>query len=227
MPKLFLPLVLAVLIVSPAFAQKRKPAPRPTPRAATKPAEPPKPPEPPKPKPSAVEKLTVEELKATRATIETALGNITLEFFPDVAPIHVRNFLRLADQGYFNGTCFNRVVKNFVIQGGDPSRWPEDSPNRKLFWDTPKLQAEFSEVLHERGTLSMARPGNDENGATVHFFICLNRQEVLDRKYTAFGKVVEGMDVVDRIAAVPSDPGNPEKPADRIDVSRIRVIFPK
>ncbi|MFQ3582823.1 MAG: peptidylprolyl isomerase [Chloracidobacterium sp.] len=203
-------------------AQQRRPAPRTTP---ARPAVPPQP-QPSTPKPSRAEQLSIEELKATRAVIESAAGNIVLEFFPERAPNHVRNFLRLAEQGYYDGTEFNRIVKDFVIQGGDPAKWPADSPNRKLRFDTSPLKAEFNETPHDKGILSMAH-GKDPDSATTHYFICLRRAESLDGKYTAFGRVVEGLEVVDKIAETPIQPGAEDKPAERVEVRTIRVIYPK
>ncbi|MCS7078715.1 MAG: peptidylprolyl isomerase [Chloracidobacterium sp.] len=215
-------LTAVALLSLPVTAQQRRPA-RPT---ATRPTTPPKPPQPLTPKPSRAATLSVEELKRVRAVIESAAGNIVLEFFPEVAPNHVRNFLRLAEQGYYDGTEFNRIVKDFVIQGGDPAKWPADSPNRKIRFDTGPLKAEFNDTPHDRGILSMAH-GSDPDSATTHYFICLRRAPSLDGKYTAFGRVVEGMDVVDKIAQTPIMPGTDDKPAERIEVRTIRVVYPQ
>ncbi len=209
-------------LAAPALAQQRRPA-RPSARPATPPPQTPKPQT---PKPSRAATLSIEELKELRAVIESEAGDITLEFFPDLAPNHTRNFLRLAEQGYFDGTEFNRIVKDFVIQGGDPAKWPADSPNRKLLFDTSPLKAEFNDTPHDRGILSMAH-GSDPDSATTHYFICLRRAESLDGKYTAFGRVVEGLEVVDKIAATPLAPGTEDKPAERVEVRTIRVIYPR
>lgn len=211
---------VGIFCSSGVMAQQKRPPTKPPAKAPQT-----TPPAPPKPKPSRVEEMTPKELETLQAVIETSEGNITLEFFGQVAPNHVRQFLRLADQDYYNGTSFSRIVKGFVIQGGNPSTWAENSPNRKIYFDTPKLKAEFSSALHERGTLSMARPGDDPDGATVHFFICLKPASSLDGKYSAFGRVIEGMDVVDKIAAAELEP-NSEKPTKRIDVFKIRVVYP-
>ncbi|MBX7222135.1 MAG: peptidylprolyl isomerase [Blastocatellia bacterium] len=210
--------------------QKPKPAgSQNKPAAATKPAPPApppqKPPEPPKPKASRVESMSPKELETLKAVIETSQGDITLEMYGQLAPNHVRQFLRLADQGYFNGTCFNRIVKGFVIQGGNPAMWPEDSPNRKIYFDAPKIKAEISNAVHDIGTLSMAHPGDDPDGGTSHFFICLKKASFLDGKFTAFGQVIEGMDVVEKIAATDVPEGS-DKPSKRIEVKTIRVIYP-
>ncbi len=204
-----------------ALGQQRRP-PRPPVRSPATP----QPPKPLTPKPSRAATLSIEELKGVRAVIESAAGNIVLEFFPEVAPNHVRNFLRLAEQGYYDGTEFNRISKNFVIQGGDPAKWPENSPNRKMLFDISPLKAEFNDTPHDKGILSMAH-GSDPDSATTHYFICLRRAPSLDGKYTAFGRVVEGMEVVDKIAETPIVPGTEDKPAERVEVRTIRVIYPQ
>jgi peptidyl-prolyl cis-trans isomerase B (cyclophilin B) len=213
-------LVLGILlgIGQQIAAQQRRPAGRPTPMRPVVPAEPLT------PKPSRAEKLSVEELKGVRAVIESSAGDIVLEFFPEVAPNHVRNFLRLAEQGFYNGTEFNRIAKDFVIQGGDPAKWPADSPNRRMRFDTSPLKAEFNDIPHDKGILSMAH-GSNPDSATTHYFICLRRLESLDGKYTVFGRVVEGLDVVDKIAETPIEPGTADKPAVRVEVRTIRVIY--
>lgn len=213
-------LVFSVMTVPVSAQTRRAPAKKPT--TAPTPAQTPK--GPPRAKPSKVETMSPEELKKLKAVIETDLGNITLEFFPDLAPINVRNFLRLADQGFFNGTEFNRIVPKFVIQGGDSAKWPTDSPNRNMIFETPSLKDEFNQMEAKKGMLAMAH-GSLPDSATYHFFIYLNRFPTMDGKFTVFGQVVEGLDVVDKIAATPVEP-NSEKPATRVTVKTIRVVFP-
>lgn len=214
-------LLCSLLVLgSPVIAQQRRPAARSTRVRPTTP------PQPAAPKPSRAETLSVEALKGVQAIIESSAGNIVLEFFPEVAPNHVRNFLRLAEQGFYDGTEFNRIAKDFVIQGGDPAKWPADSPNRRLRFDTAPLKAEFNDIPHDKGILSMAH-GSNPDSATTHYFICLRRLESLDGKYTVFGRVVEGLDVVDKIAETPIEPGTADKPAERVEVRTIRVIYPK
>ncbi len=160
----------------------------------------------------------VEKLQSCRAVIVTSLGDIELEFFPDIAPGHVRQFLSLAAAGIYSGTDFHRVVPGFVIQGGSVyGRQPALDEEFKD-WLKP-LKGEFSDRPHERGTLSMARAA-DPDSAVDSFYICLAPQPRLDGKYTVFGRVVGGMDVVDKIAAVPCDG---ERPLERIEIKEIRV----
>jgi cyclophilin family peptidyl-prolyl cis-trans isomerase len=161
---------------------------------------------------------SVADLAAYRATIETSMGNITLEFFPDRAPNHVRNFLRLAQAGVYDGTAFHRVVRGFVIQGGHlPTRKEPLSEPQQAF--VHNLQPEFNNTPHEKGTLSMARL-DDPASANTSFFIVTARTPALDGKYTVFGRVAEGLDVVEKIEAAPV---NGETPVTRVEVSRVSV----
>ena len=158
------------------------------------------------------------ELSAYRAVLETSLGNITLEFTPDKAPEHVRNFLRLAQAGVYNGMGFHRVAKGFVIQTGYlPSRSEPLSESQQRL--VRNLQPEFNDTRHVKGTVSMAR-GENPASADMSFFIVLAPSPVLDGKYSAFGRVVDGLQVVEAIEQVPV---NGEAPVTRIDVRRVTV----
>jgi cyclophilin family peptidyl-prolyl cis-trans isomerase len=172
----------------------------------------------PAPAPEPFSTESVQDLSRHRAVIETTMGNITLEFFPDRAPMHVRNFLRVASSGVYDGTAFHRVAKGFVIQGGHlPTRREPLDERQQSYVRT--LQPEFNPTPHEKGTLSMARL-QDPASATTSFFIVTARSQGLDNQYTVFGRVVEGLDVVDRIEAVPV---NGETPVTRIDVHRVTL----
>jgi peptidyl-prolyl cis-trans isomerase B (cyclophilin B) len=161
----------------------------------------------------------VEELAKQRAVIETSMGNITLEFYPDRAPTHVRQFLRLAVSGVYDGTAFHRVVPGFVIQGGYlPTRREPLEERQQSYVRT--LQPEFNATIHDRGIVSMAH-GEDPASATSSFFIVLAAAPSLDRQYTAFGRVVEGMEVVAKMEAVALEG---ETPVTRIEVTRVRVV---
>jgi peptidyl-prolyl cis-trans isomerase B (cyclophilin B) len=161
---------------------------------------------------------TAEALAKYHAVIETSMGSITLEFFPDKAPNHVRNFLRLTSAGVFDGTAFHRVAKDFVIQGGYLATRREPLDERQQAFVRP-LQPEFNPTPHDKGILSMAR-GDDPGSATSSFFIVTARTPALDGTYTVFGRVVEGIDIVEKIEAVPV---NGEAPVTRIEVMRITV----
>ncbi len=173
----------------------------------------------PPPVPIPFSETSKEELKSFRVRLETSLGNILIELSPDVAPETCRNFLKLSKVGLFDGTTWHRVVPGFVIQGGDLSTRATSIPAEQMSKYVKNLQPEFSEVKHVKGTVSMAR-GDALDSASTSFFICLADAPSLDGKYTAFAKVVEGIEVVDKIAAVPLDG---EKPKERIELIRATV----
>jgi peptidyl-prolyl cis-trans isomerase B (cyclophilin B) len=161
---------------------------------------------------------SVEELGAYRAVLETSMGAITLSFTPDQAPNHVRNFLRLAQAGVYDGMAFHRVVKGFVIQSGHlPSR-KEPLNERQQSYIRP-LKAEFNDQIHDLGTLSMART-DDPDSATSSFFLVTARAQALDGKYTVFGKVESGIEVVQKIEAVAV---NGETPVERVELVKVTV----
>jgi cyclophilin family peptidyl-prolyl cis-trans isomerase len=175
----------------------------------------------PPPQPIAFSESSKEELKKYRVLLETSLGKIEVELLPEAAPEHVRNFLKLAKIGLYDGTAWHRVVPGFVIQGGDlGTRTQAPSPEQMTKF-VRNLQLEISELKHERGTVSMAR-AEALDSASTSFFICLDDQPSLDGKYTIFGKVVNGMEVVEKIAAVPLIEA--EKPRDRIELIRAEVV---
>jgi peptidyl-prolyl cis-trans isomerase B (cyclophilin B) len=164
---------------------------------------------------------SVDELARFRAVLETSLGDITIAFTPDKAPEHVRNFLRLASTGVYDGTSWHRVVKGFVVQTGHmPTRKePLSEAQQRLVHD---LKAEFNDQLHELGTVSMARLAEPDT-ANTSFFIVTARASMLDQKYTVFGRVVGGIDVVQKIEAAQV---NGESPVERIELRRVRLVPP-
>jgi peptidyl-prolyl cis-trans isomerase B (cyclophilin B) len=164
---------------------------------------------------------SIEQLARATAVIETSKGTITVGFTPDKAPEHVRNFLRLASLGAYDGTAFHRVVKGFVIQGGmmNTRQAPLPEPVEK---HVHQLKAEFNDQPHDLGVLSMARQAA-EDSASTSFFIVTARAASLDLKYTVFGRVLEGIDVVKAIEGVAV---NGEAPVDPVIVTRVRVVTP-
>lgn len=156
------------------------------------------------------------------AVIKTTEGDMVIEFWPDVAPNTVENFKKLAKQGFYDGTAFHRVIKGFMIQGGDPltkdakneARWGTGDPGYKI-------KAEFNDRSHTRGVISMAR-SNDPNSAGSQFFICHGNPTFLDHQYTAFGKLIKGDDVLEKIATTPTHP--PDRPDKRIGVESIKIV---
>ena len=141
----------------------------------------------------------------TSANIETNHGSISFNLLPDLAPEHVRNFVKLAKEGFYDGTLFHRVIPGFMIQGGDPNT---KDPNMKSQWGMGgpgyTIKAEFNSRSHLRGIVSMAR-AMDPDSAGSQFFIMHKDSTFLDNEYTVFGEVTEGMDVVDKIAELPRD----------------------
>ena len=154
---------------------------------------------------------------APRATLETRLGTIEIEFMPDKAPGHVKNFIDLAKKGFYDGTTFHRVIPGFMIQGGDPNtKDPQGSRGRHGTGGPGyQIKAEFNDVSHKRGIVSMAR-SSDPNSAGSQFFIVVKDYPSLDRQYTAFGKVVKGIETADAIVNSPRDAS--DNPNERIEM---------
>jgi peptidyl-prolyl cis-trans isomerase B (cyclophilin B) len=156
------------------------------------------------------------------AVIKTSEGEMVAEFWSDVAPKTVENFKKLAKTGFYDGTAFHRVIKGFMIQGGDPLT-KDDS--KQSSWGTGdpgyKIQAEFNKKSHERGVLSMAR-SQDPNSAGSQFFICHGAPKFLDGQYTAFGKLIKGDDVLEKIATTKTVP--PDRPEKRMNVESIKIV---
>ncbi len=156
------------------------------------------------------------------AVIKTSEGEMVAKFWPDVAPKTVENFKKLARQGFYDGTAFHRVIKGFMIQGGDPLTKDE---SKQASWGTGdpgyKIPAEFNENSHTRGVLSMAR-SNDPNSAGSQFFICHGNPTFLDRQYTAFGKLIKGDEVLEKIATTKT--GSGDRPLKRVNVESIKIV---
>ena len=162
---------------------------------------------------------SVRDLSAYRVEFSTSLGLIAIDFYPDLAPNHVRNFLRLVDSGVYDGMAFHRVVPGFVIQSGHlPSRREPLTDRQQRF--IQNLEPEFNATEHVRGIVSMARL-DDPASATTSFFICTGRSAELDGVYTAFGVVVEGLEVVSSIEATPAVD---EAPVNRVEIVSARVV---
>jgi len=159
------------------------------------------------------------------AILTTSAGEIVLEFWPDVAPKHVENFKKLAQSGFYDGTAFHRVIKGFMIQGGDPNT-KDDS--KQHLWGTGgpghQVKAEFNDKPHVRGVLSMAR-SNHPDSAGSQFFICHGDPRFLDRQYTAFGKLIKGDDVLEKIATTPTVPG--DRPVAKQSLISVKIVAPE
>ncbi len=161
------------------------------------------------------------------AIIKTTAGEMVIEFWTDVAPKTVENFKKLAHQGFYNGTAFHRIMKGFMIQGGDPltkdskteSRWGPGGPGYQI-------KAEFNNKSHVRGVISMARSQHPDSAGS-QFFICLGEAKFLDRQYTAFGRVIKGDDVLGQIGdtrVTSSNSGEMSKPTARVGVESVTIV---
>src|SRR5689334_5081271 len=165
--------------------------------------------------------VTNKEVKEV-AVIKTSAGEMVVEFWPEVAPKTVENFKKLARTNFYDGTAFHRVIKGFMIQGGDPLT---KDASKEAAWGTGdpgyKIKAEFNDRHHDRGVLSMAR-SQDPDSAGSQFFICHGTPRFLDRQYTAFGKVIKGDEVLEKIATTPTHP--PDRPNQRVGVESIKIV---
>jgi len=158
-----------------------------------------------------------------KAIIKTKFGDMHIKLYPDVAPNHVENFIKLARSGFYNGTIFHRVIPGFMIQGGDPNTknslrkdtygqgGPKDEKGNPIL-----LKAEFSDIPHKRGIVSMAR-ANEPDTAGSQFFVVVEPSPFLDGKYTVFGEVTKGLGVADRIVSVPKN--DHDLPNERIEMT--------
>jgi peptidyl-prolyl cis-trans isomerase B (cyclophilin B) len=161
------------------------------------------------------------------AHISTTEGEMVIEFWPDVAPKTVENFKTLAQKGFYDGTCFHRIIKGFMIQGGDPltkdtskeSHWGTGGPGHTV-------KAEFNDRSHQRGVISMARSANPDSAGS-QFFICDGDASFLDRQYTAFGKLIKGDDVLAKIAGTPvgsGGSGERSTPQKRVGLISVKIV---
>ncbi len=156
----------------------------------------------------------------TTVNIETNHGNISFELLPELAPETVRNFEKLTKDGFYDGTLFHRVIPGFMIQGGDPNTKTDNKGSWGMGGPGYNIKAEFSPRSHLRGIVSMAR-SSDPNSAGSQFFIVTSDSAFLDREYTVFGQVKEGMDVADKIVNVQKD-GN-DCPLDKVQMLKVSV----
>ena len=161
------------------------------------------------------------------AIIKTSFGEMTIEFWPEAAPKTVENLKTLARKGFYDGTCFHRIVKGFMVQGGDPLT---KDPRQESRWGTGdpgyKIKAEFSDKPHVRGVISMAR-SSDPDSAGSQFFICLADARFLDKQYTVFGQLIKGDDVLGKLGNTPTTRGGGgenSRPVARVGVESIKIV---
>lgn len=201
-------------------AQNPIPAPQPVHQAETPKKANARPADAPAAQPDPFDGASVEKMRDQCVTLETEAGAIEIELMPEVAPESVRNFLNLTATGSLDTTTFGRVVKDFVIQGGNlatSEKWGVELQKRA----SRKLPDEPGVVKHVRGVVSMAR-GEEANSASTHFFILVGEGQHLNGKFAAFGRVRKGMDVADAINAAPKEGDKPEKP---VRINRAVVSF--
>jgi peptidyl-prolyl cis-trans isomerase B (cyclophilin B) len=163
---------------------------------------------------------------AENAVIKTNYGEMTIAFWPEVAPKHVENFKKLAREGFYDGTAFHRIIKGFMIQGGCPNTKKGARGMPGTGDPGYKVKAEFNDRPHVRGVISAAR-ASDPNSAGCQFFIVHGEARFLDRQYTAFGQLVAGDDVLEKIANVPTKSGGggeKSTPIDRIEVESVKLV---
>jgi peptidyl-prolyl cis-trans isomerase B (cyclophilin B) len=161
------------------------------------------------------------------AVLKTSEGEMVVAFWPDAAPNTVANFIKLAKAGFYDGTAFHRIIDGFMIQGGDPLT---KDPSQEARWGTghadAMLKAEFNDHQHEFGVISMARGGSPDS-ASSQFFICLGPTPQLDHKYTAFGKLIKGDDVLRKLGKTPvgrNAGGEPSKPLSRVALESVKIV---
>ena len=161
------------------------------------------------------------------AVIKTSEGDMVVQFWTDAAPNTVENFKKLARQGFYDGTIFHRIVKEFMIQGGDPnSKDPAKENSYGQGGPGYNIKAEFNDHSHDRGVISMAR-SSDPDSAGSQFFICLAPVHRLDHQYTTFGKLIKGQDVLEKIGDIPvtrNSMGEPSKPSKRVVIESIKIV---
>lgn len=177
--------------------------------------------------PAAASPAKTNSVAGEVAVITTTEGVMVATFWPDVAPATVANFKKLAGAGFYDGTCFHRIIKGFMVQGGDPL---SKDASKEDQWGTGgpgySIKAEFNNNSHQLGVLSMAR-SSDPNSAGSQFFICDGDASFLDRQYTAFGKLINGDDVLAKIAGTPvgsGGSGERSKPQKRVGVVSVKIV---
>jgi peptidyl-prolyl cis-trans isomerase B (cyclophilin B) len=170
--------------------------------------------------------MSTPQPAAEHAVIKTSYGEMTLAFWPDVAPKTVENFKKLAREKFYDGTAFHRIIKGFMVQGGCPNTRKGESGMPGTGGPGYKIKAEFNPKSHVRGVISMARSAHPDSAGS-QFFLCHGDAKFLDRQYTAFGELVKGDDVLERIASVPTQSGGggeESNPIERVEIESITIV---
>lgn len=164
-----------------------------------------------------------KQTPSEQAVIKTSYGEMKVAFWPDVAPKTVANFKKLAREGFYDGTAFHRIIKGFMIQGGCPNTKAGKKGIPGTGGPGYMIQAEFNSKPHLRGVLSMARSSSPDSAGS-QFFICHGDARFLDRQYTAFGELVSGEDVLERIANVPTSGSEKSTPIERVALESVTLV---
>ena len=164
-----------------------------------------------------------EKTTPEQAVITTSIGEMTVAFWPDVAPKTVENFKKLARAGFYDGTAFHRIIKGFMIQGGCPNTKEGAKGMPGTGGPGYQIKAEFNSKPHVRGVLSMARSSSPDSAGS-QFFICHGDARFLDKQYTAFGQLVAGEDVLEQIANVPTSGPEKSTPIDRVALESVKIV---
>lgn len=168
--------------------------------------------------------MTQDKTPNEQAVLKTSLGEMTIAFWPDVAPKTVENFKTLARKGFYDGTAFHRIIKGFMIQGGCPNTKADHNGVPGTGGPGYQIKAEFNAKPHVRGVISMARSSNPDSAGS-QFFICHGDARFLDRQYTAFGELVAGEDVLEKIANVATGGGSEKStPVERVALESVRIV---
>jgi len=169
-----------------------------------------------------------EDIRRARVSMETSLGKMEFVLEPDKAPDHVKNFLRLVRAGFYDGTLFHRVIKDYIVQGGDPNTKDDDPSNDGRGGPPWRLEPEFSCLPHVHGALSMARDMRNPASAGSQFFIVAagREQPALNCKFTVFGRLVSGDDTLERIASVPVGGPSGTTPKTPVVLEKARIVYP-
>ena len=158
------------------------------------------------------------------AVLKTSYGDMTIAFWPDVAPKTVENFKKLARSGYYDGTAFHRIIKGFMIQGGCPNTKEGEKGQPGTGGPGYQIKAEFNAKSHVRGVISMARSALPDSAGS-QFFLCHGDARFLDKQYTAFGQLTAGDDVLERLATVPTKPGGEKSvPIERVALISVKIV---
>ncbi len=167
--------------------------------------------------------MSQNKTPSEQAVIKTSYGEMTVAFWPDVAPKTVENFKKLAREGFYDGTAFHRIIKGFMIQGGCPNTKAGQKGMPGTGGPGYMIKAEFNTKSHVKGVLSMARSASPDSAGS-QFFICHGDARFLDRQYTAFGELVGGVEVLEQIANVPTSGPERSTPIERVALESIRIV---